>query len=98
MGLRSIRMPLQRLVAPYRGLGLSLWSMFIATMINRLGDFVAPFLSLYLSRTLGFDAARTGTMVAVVFGASALGAFCSGRAADAVGRKRLLLGCHAAAA
>ncbi len=87
-----------RLVAPYRGLGGSLWSMFFATMINRFGDFVGAFLALYLSRILGFDASRAGAMVSVVFAASALGAFVSGRIADAVGRKRTLMICQAVGA
>ncbi|HTX73888.1 MAG TPA: MFS transporter [Rectinemataceae bacterium] len=89
---------LRRLLEPYRALGSSLWSMFFATMINRFGDFVAPFLSLYLSRALGFDAAHTGTLVALTFGASTVGALFSGRLADALGRKQSLLGCQAAAA
>jgi MFS family permease len=94
----SPRSNLSRLVAPYRGLGRSLWSMFIATMINRFGDFVGTFLALYLSRRLGYDAARAGLVVALAMGASALGAFASGRVADKLGRKRCLIACHAGAA
>jgi MFS family permease len=89
---------LKRLIGPYRGLGPSLWSMFLATIVNRLGDFVGPFLALYLSRRLGFDAARSGFMVAVAFGASAVGAFLSGRVADRYGRKACLVVCHTASA
>lgn len=98
MSKQSISTRIESLLAPYRSLGFSLWSMFFATMINRFGDFVAPFLSLYLSKALGFDPARTGLMVAVTFGASTLGALFSGRLADAIGRKRSLLACHTAAA
>ncbi|HET7838823.1 MAG TPA: MFS transporter, partial [Rectinemataceae bacterium] len=87
-----------RLITPYRGFGPSLWSMFFATIINRFGDFVGPFLALYLSRALAFDAARTGLMVSVVFGASTLGAFASGRVADSIGRKRALMACQTLAA
>jgi MFS family permease len=88
----------KQLLDPYRGLGPSLWSMFFATIINRSGDFVAPFLALYLTRALGFDAARTGAMVAIVFGASTVGSFVSGRVADAIGRKRALMACQTLAA
>jgi MFS family permease len=83
---------LSRLLAPYRGLGASLWSMFLATMVNRFGDFVAAFLSLYLSRILGYDAVKTGLVVSLAFAASMVGSFFSGRLADAFGRKRTLLG------
>jgi len=90
--------PLARLVAPYRGLGGSLWSMFFATMINRFGDFVGAFLALYLSRILKLDAVRTGTTISLVFAASMVGSLLSGRIADAVGRKRALLICQGSAA
>jgi len=96
--LISSRSTLERLFAPYRGLGRSLWSMFLATMINRFGDFVGVFLALYLTKRLGFDAARAGAFVAVALGASALGAFLSGRVADKLGRKNCLVACHAGAA
>ncbi len=88
----------RRLIAPYRGFDSSLWSMFFATIINRFGDFVGPFLALYLSRVLAFDPARTGLMLAIVFGASTLGSFASGRVADTIGRKRALMACQTMAA
>ncbi len=89
---------LRKLLAPYLGLGPSLWSMFGATMINRFGDFVGPFLALYLTRRLGFAASRAGLLVAVAFAAAAAGALLSGRIADRFGRKRALVACHTAAA
>jgi MFS family permease len=65
--------------------------MFLATMVNRFGDFVAAFLSLYLSRVLGYDSVRTGVVVSLAFAASMVGSFVSGRLADSFGRKRTLL-------
>jgi MFS family permease len=88
----------QRLFEPYRGLGTSLWSMFLATIVNRFGDFVGPFLALYLTRRLGFEPARAGLLVAVAVAAAAAGALLSGRVADRLGRKRALVFCHTAAA
>jgi predicted MFS family arabinose efflux permease len=72
--------------------------MFFATMINRFGDFVGPFLALYLTRRLGFESARAGFLVALAFAAAAAGALLSGRVADKVGRKRTLIVCHTTAA
>lgn len=80
-----------RLLAPYRGLGASLWSMFFATMINRFGDFVGSFLALYLSRVLGYEAAHTGFVISMVFTASMAGSLLSGWVADRTGRKEALL-------
>jgi MFS family permease len=98
MSKKSLSAGIGALIDPYRSLGMSLWTMFFATMINRFGDFVAPFLALYLSRSLAFDPERAGAMIAVTFGASTLGALVSGRFADALGRKRSLIACHTAAA
>ncbi len=89
---------IRRLIAPYRGLGASLWSMFLATMVNRFGDFVSIFLSLYLSRTLGFDPVHAGIVVSLAFAASMFGSFFSGRLADSFGRKRTLIGLQLAGA
>ncbi|MDP2791923.1 MAG: MFS transporter, partial [Rectinemataceae bacterium] len=94
---RNLRPLLVRMIAPYRGLGGSLWSMFFATMINRFGDFIGAFLALYLSRILGFDAIRTGTTISLVFAVSMAGSLLSGRFADRLGRKRTLLLCQSAA-
>lgn len=90
---RSIKIDelLGKLLGPYQGLGASLWSMFFATMINRFGDFVGSFLALYLSRILGFDAARTGLTISLVFTASMAGSLLSGWVADRIGRKQALL-------
>lgn len=82
---------LSRLIAPYRGLGPSLWTMFLSTMVNRFGDFVGPFLSLYLSLVLGLDEIRTAGIVSLTFAASMVGSLVSGRIADTLGRKRTLL-------
>ncbi len=82
---------LARLIAPYRGLGPSLWTMFLSTMVNRFGDFVGAFLSLYLSMALGLDEVRTGAIVSLTFAASMGGSLASGRIADTLGRKRALL-------
>ncbi len=89
---------LASLIAPYRDLGGSLWSMFLATIVNRFGDFIGPFLALYLTKRMGYGEARAGLIVSLSFGASALGVLVSGRVADAVGRKATLIACHSAAA
>lgn len=82
---------IKKLLIPYRGFGTSLWSMFFATMINRFGDFVGSFLALYLSRILGYNTARTGFIISLVFTASVIGSVLSGWVADRLGRKESLI-------
>jgi MFS family permease len=85
-----------RLIAPYRGLGPSLWSMFFATMINRFGDFVGTLLAIYLTRVQGYDAVAAAGVVSATAAVSMVGALASGRLADAFGRKRVLAASYAA--
>lgn len=80
-----------KLIAPYRKLGLSIWFMFFATMINRFGDFVSLFLSLYITDVLGYDKGTAGLLVTITFLISSVGALFSGRIADLFGRKRCLI-------
>jgi predicted MFS family arabinose efflux permease len=59
---------------PWRGLGglpREVWLLFATNLINRAGMMVLPFLVLYLTRELGFSAARAGLMLAF-YGASAI--------------------------
>jgi MFS family permease len=74
----------------YRGLGRPVYVIAAATVINRFGDFVVPFLALYLTVKLGFGEAAAGITVTVVGSGSFIGALAGGRIADRLGRRRLL--------
>src|SRR5689334_13532885 len=49
----------------------ALWVLSLATLVNRLGSMVMPFLALYITKGLGYSSARGGMGLAVL-GASAL--------------------------
>ncbi len=68
------------------------WRLFAATLVNRLGGFVVPFLSIYLSAERGLSAQATGLVVAF-FGAGAIvaGPF-GGAFSDRYGRKPAIVG------
>lgn len=70
----------------------SFWRLFAATLVNRLGGFVVPFLSIYLSAERGLSAQSTGLVVAF-FGAGAIvaGPF-GGAFSDRYGRKPAIVG------
>lgn len=84
---------------PFAGLPAPFWNLVLATLINRLGGFVVPFLSLYLSIVRGASASSTG-IIAAFFGAGAIvGGPIGGSLADHIGRKRsIILGLVANAA
>ena len=79
------------LLGIYRGLPGPVYILFIGRIINRMGDFVRAFLTIYLSRYLGMDEARIGAVVTLtalaVIGGSVLG----GKLCDRAGRKKILL-------
>ena len=73
------------------GLPPSYWFLWMGTIINRLGGFVIPFLSLYLTSERGVAIARAGFMVAL-FGAGSFAAqLAGGELADRLGRRPVLL-------
>ena len=68
-----------------RGLPRDIWVLSIATLVNRVGTMVLPFLVLYLTRELGFSAPRAGLILAVYGVGSILAAPLAGRLSDRIG-------------
>ena len=78
---------------PWRGLGAlppKIWIHFTATLINRMGTMAIPFLVLYLTKDVGFNAEHAGLML----GLYGLGSLCSspflGKLSDRVGPVRVM--------
>ena len=72
----------------YKGLPKSIYIIFFAQMINRFGDFVLPFLSLFLVKNLGLSYQSAGVAVMLNSLATIPGSFAGGKIADHFGRKR----------
>lgn len=68
-----------------RGLPRDIWILAFATLINRVGTMVLPFLVLYLTRELGFSAPRAGLALAVYGAGSIIAAPLAGRLSDRIG-------------
>ncbi len=79
---------MRRILSTYLGLPRSIYIVFIAQIINRFGDFVRPFLTLFLTRNLSLDNATAGAVVMTVTLASVPGAFIGGKLSDQLGRKK----------
>lgn len=67
------------------------WALFLATLINRTGTMVLPFLVLYLTRSLGFPAGTAGAMLGVYGVASIAAAPLAGRLSDRIGARTIML-------
>ena len=53
------------LIAELRRHPRPLWALFFATLVNRLGLMVLPFLALYLTQELRYSTAQAGVVVGV---------------------------------
>lgn len=72
----------------YKGLPKSIYIIFFAQIINRFGDFVVPFLSLFLVKKLGLSYQDAGVAVMLTSLSSIPGSFVGGKIADHFGRKK----------
>jgi MFS family permease len=80
------------------GLPRVFWWVWLSTLVARTGAFVAPFLSYYLTRSLGHSAAFAGFVAALNAVGAAVSAVVGGVLADRVGRRATLLGALVASA
>ncbi|MDS0526724.1 MFS transporter [Clostridium sp. SHJSY1] len=75
----------------YKGLPKSIYALFFVQVINRLGDFVFPFLSLLLSDKLNFSYTATGLVVTITSLVQIPSSILGGRLADLISRKKIYL-------
>lgn len=75
----------------YKGLPKASYVIFAATTINGMGIFVYPFLTLYLTKLLGYSAVEAGTFLMLASLAYVPGSIIGGKLADSFGRKKVLV-------
>ncbi|MCL4810004.1 MAG: MFS transporter, partial [Thermoanaerobaculia bacterium] len=80
-------MPLR---ADLRALPRVVWVQCAATLVNRAGTMVLPFLLLYLTRDLGLPPSSAGAIVALYGGTALVTAPFAGRLCDRVGTHRMM--------
>ena len=74
------------------GLPAAFWTIWVGTLIDRLGCFVVPFLAIYLTSERGFSEARAGIIVSM-HGLGAMGgSLLGGILADRLGRRVTAIG------
>jgi predicted MFS family arabinose efflux permease len=69
----------------YSGLPRRAWILFTVNLVNSSGSMVIFFLTLYMTRKLGFSPVRAGGALSLYGVGSLLGAYCGGWLADKVG-------------
>lgn len=86
------------ILANYAGLPRSIYVLFIARVINRLGGFVHAFLTLFLTIYLGMSESQIGTYVLSAGVAGFFGSLLGGKMGDHFSRKKVYLGAQSISA
>lgn len=73
------------------GLPPAYWLLWTGTLINRLGGFVIPFLSLYLTDQRGIPVSQAALMVSLFGAGSFFSQLIGGELADRLGRRPIML-------
>lgn len=82
---------INKVMLPYRGLPKEIYILFIAHVVNAVGAFVYPLLTLILTKKLGFSEAETGFWVLVAGVSMGFAGLIGGKLIDTFGRKRVLV-------
>ncbi|HPZ16102.1 MAG TPA: MFS transporter, partial [Sphaerochaeta sp.] len=77
----------------YRGLPKPIYTLFFSTVINSVGIFVYPFLTLYLTQRLSYPPARAGLLLTIASILYVPGSLLGSKLADTIGRKRVFVPC-----
>jgi len=80
-----------RLFGVYKGLPRPLYALFIVTVVNSMGMFVYPFMTLFLTGKLKMSQTETGTFLFLISIIYIPGNFIGGKLSDLWGRKRLMI-------
>lgn len=80
-------MDLKKTFSPYAGLNKGIYILFAARIINCIGNFVFPFLTLLLISSMGMSSDKAGLFIMLTSMAGIPGTFIGGVLADRTGRK-----------
>jgi MFS family permease len=84
-------MNIRRLFSTYRGLNRSIYFLCLAQVINSIGHFIHPFITMFLTQKIGMDPVEAGSYVMLSAAAWVPGSLLGGKIADQIGRKRVLV-------
>lgn len=79
------------LITPYRGLPREIYILFFARIINSIGTFVFPLLTLILSSKIGLSTAEAGNFTTLLIISQVPSLFIGGKLVDVFGRKKVIM-------
>lgn len=84
-------MKLPGFLKTYSGLPRGIYILFLVRVINSMGSFVFPLLTLFLTDKLGLEAKEAGFFVSLSTFAYVPGGLIGGKLSDIIGRKRVMI-------
>lgn len=75
----------------YRGLPRNIYVLFIARIINGIGNFVYPFLTLFLTEKLGYTTGEAGRFIFIAAIIAGAGSLAGGKICDICSRKKVAI-------
>lgn len=75
----------------YSGLPRSIYVVFFARIINSMGSFVHPFLTLFLTKSMGLKTETVGLFLMMSALSSIPGSLIGGKLSDHIGRKKIII-------
>jgi MFS family permease len=84
-------MKLSGFLRSYSGLPKGIYILFLVRVINSMGSFVFPLLTLFLTDKLGLGAKETGFFIALSTFAYVPGGLIGGKLSDIIGRKKVMI-------
>ncbi|MFD3157192.1 MFS transporter [Haloimpatiens sp. FM7330] len=82
---------IKELVKDYKGLPREIYILFVSRVVNRMGAFVYPLLTLILTDKIGLPKDKAGTFITLLVILSAPGMLIGGKLVDTIGRKKVLV-------
>lgn len=86
-----IKMTLSKDLKMYTKLPRSIIILFFVRIVNCLGNFVFPFLTMFLTEKMGMSTNKVGSFMMIAAMSGALGAIIGGKLADNIGRKKIII-------
>ncbi len=86
-----MRKLLSNYINTFQGLSLDVWWLALITLVNRAGTMVVPFLSLYLTTSLGFTFSEVGWVMSLFGLGSVVGTWLGGILTDKIGYYKVMV-------
>jgi MFS family permease len=84
-------MKMQKMLSTYEGLPKSIYIIFFSRIVNAMGSFIYPFLTLFLTEKMKLGASTAGKFILLTAVTSVPGALLGGKLSDKFGRKHIVI-------